>query len=394
MSIIFTTFADKKFPVMSLSYTYVSSKGDLLFHKVRWSATNGRVVCPYCGHTHVYTCRGKYSYKCPHCNNRFTDKTRSFLHNSKLPVTTWVKALYLMVTLPTISSIRLGRYLSVTHKTAWSMMSRIRLALSQKSIVMENDSLSMDEVYYGGNFSRMHYGKKLEILSRYGYTDRDNKPDKSCLLAAISDYKSHVYGLTDGERLVLCDLPNPITQHNIVMCYKSHTREDKVYTAVSDKSRLYNRWKFLTGDNLLINNHSRNQYRVNGKSSNSIEGAFSHLKRNLVSGYVRPSKRLLQGYLNEFVWRWNVRDKSTREKLETWLSVMMYERVTERDVREFDPYTGYEKRETDMDRVRNVLSSSMVTCVEVGKHRYYRSNLGVDKCTNAKIIEESDSKLS
>ena len=64
-----------------------------IFHKVRWGF--GIVVCPYCGSVHIKSYDG-YKYKCNSCKNRFSDKTRTVMHGSKLPVSVWMQAIYEM----------------------------------------------------------------------------------------------------------------------------------------------------------------------------------------------------------------------------------------------------------------------------------------------------------
>ncbi len=41
--------------------------------------------------------------------------------------------------------------------------------------------------------------------------------------------------------------------------------------------------------------------------TNTIEGFFGHFKRGISGNYHAVSRKWLQGYLNEYVWRWNRR---------------------------------------------------------------------------------------
>lgn len=52
--------------------------------------------------------------------------------------------------------------------------------------------------------------------------------------------------------------------------------------------------------------------------TNTIEGFFGNVKRGISGNYHSVSRKWLQGYLNEFVWRYNHRDDG-RAMFETLL---------------------------------------------------------------------------
>jgi len=52
--------------------------------------------------------------------------------------------------------------------------------------------------------------------------------------------------------------------------------------------------------------------------TNTIEGFFGNLKTGIRGNYKKVSRRWLQGYLNEFTWRYNHRN-SGRAMFETLL---------------------------------------------------------------------------
>ena len=59
-----------------------------------------------------------------------------------------------------ISSYELGRALGVTQKTAWFMLSRLRLALQSESGGKMDGTVQVDETYIGGKARNMHAAKK------------------------------------------------------------------------------------------------------------------------------------------------------------------------------------------------------------------------------------------
>lgn len=65
-------------------------------------------------------------------------------------------------------------------------------------------------------------------------------------------------------------------------------------------------------------NHSAGQYVDGDTHINTVEGFFGKLKTGIRGNYKKVSRRWLQGYLNEFVWRYNNR-RSRRAMFEALL---------------------------------------------------------------------------
>jgi transposase-like protein len=89
--------------------------------------------CPFCGSFHVWRFRaaGRSSrpglHECADCNSQFTVTTRTPLHSTNLPLVTWIRALYRIVTSSKgIASPVLARWLGVSPPTAWKMAHALR----------------------------------------------------------------------------------------------------------------------------------------------------------------------------------------------------------------------------------------------------------------------------
>lgn len=81
----------KDFLYKKLSTKEIIRYGAKIFHVLRWA--DGIVVCPYCGSIHKKD-YGDYHYRCLYCKRKFSDRTRTLMHGSKLPVVVWMEALY------------------------------------------------------------------------------------------------------------------------------------------------------------------------------------------------------------------------------------------------------------------------------------------------------------
>ena len=116
-------------------------------------------VCPACGeHQHsVFLVNGRRVWQCAHCRQQTTLCSGTLFHASKLPLTKWFQALYLISQDKNDhSALSLKRYLGVCYRTAWRLKHKILEAMSERD---GNRRLSgvviADDAYLGG----VHKGK-------------------------------------------------------------------------------------------------------------------------------------------------------------------------------------------------------------------------------------------
>lgn len=85
-------------------------------------------VCPVCGLGERLTTRKAVGfYRCNQCQEDFTVRTGTIFERSHIPLHKWVYAMYLVVTARKgISSMQLSKEISVTQKTAWFLLHRLR----------------------------------------------------------------------------------------------------------------------------------------------------------------------------------------------------------------------------------------------------------------------------
>ena len=103
---------------------------ELALEKARWP---DGFRCPRCrGEQHglVYGRRLK-RYQCRSCGHQATVTAGTILQATKLPLTTWFLAFYLIGQAKTgISSLELSRHLGVNYDTAWLLHNKILKAMS------------------------------------------------------------------------------------------------------------------------------------------------------------------------------------------------------------------------------------------------------------------------
>lgn len=131
---------------------------------IRWP--NGVVTCPNCGSDNVTYLATQRRYKCygKHPKAQFSLKVGTIFEDSPLGLEKWLPALWMVTACKNgISSYELGRALGVTQKSAWFMLSRLRLALQGEDGGKLGGTVEVDETFIGGKARNMHKGKKRRL---------------------------------------------------------------------------------------------------------------------------------------------------------------------------------------------------------------------------------------
>jgi len=63
------------------------------FTAIRWKNC---AFCPHCGSTKVYHFSDKRNHKCGDCRKRFSIRVGTIFEDSKLPIRTWLLAIWLI----------------------------------------------------------------------------------------------------------------------------------------------------------------------------------------------------------------------------------------------------------------------------------------------------------
>jgi len=258
---------------------------------IRW---NGNAVSPFDIDSKVYNCKGN-KYKCKETGKYFNVKTDTIFDNTKLPLQKWFLGIWLVTGHKKgISSLQLGRDLDITQKSAWFMLGRIRQCFG-----LDNDQMSgeieADETFVGGKNANRHADKKV-----HGTTD-----DKAPVLGMVQrDGKlnaKHVANTTTET------LSREIIK-NVKLGATLYTDE---YTSYKSLQRVY--------DHQTVK-HSRKEYVRGRVHTNTIEGFWSILKRGIFGVYHFTSKKHLQLYVDEFVFRYNSRTISEANRFNLLLT--------------------------------------------------------------------------
>ena len=132
-------------------------------------------VCPACGSNKAWQLQTKaWTWECAGCGKQTSVTAGTIMHHSKLPLTTWFWAAYLMATHSNgISALQLQRQLALgSYKSAWLMAAKLRRSMvapgrSPLAGVVEVDETeivcrSQNDPLTGGG-GRSHQGKILVV---------------------------------------------------------------------------------------------------------------------------------------------------------------------------------------------------------------------------------------
>jgi transposase-like protein len=127
--------------------------------------------CPRCGHRHAVSMPAYRRWRCGACRSQVSLTAGTVLHNTKLPLTLWCWATYLMTTDKRgISALRLQRQLGLRrYETAWMLLHKLRRAMVNVARDPLHGEVAIDDTWVGGpqpglRGSRQLKGRKAAIV--------------------------------------------------------------------------------------------------------------------------------------------------------------------------------------------------------------------------------------
>src|SRR5208282_110246 len=233
-------------------------------------------------------------YAClePTCKNRFTSTAGTVFHRSHLPLSTWFMAIAIVMDAKKgMSAVQLQEHLGIgSYRTAWYMVHRIRKAMVELFPTKLSGTVEVDETYIGGKARRRGVARKprpkkdmvIGMRERGGRVRFFHVPDlKADTMKKLLD------------RHIAVDTKRIMTDASVIYDFAM----DKDFQKKHDSVNHSQEW-VKPGD---IEVHT-----------NTVESAFSLLKRGLIGSFHRVSIKHLHRYLAEFEHRFNSRKDHNR----------------------------------------------------------------------------------
>ena len=277
---------------------------ELWFTSIRWPEG---VRCAHCGSDRVNTRKNRkpMPYHCAACRKYFSVRTNTLMQSSKLNYQKWAIAVYLANTgIKGTSSMKLHRDLRITQKSAWHLAHRIRETWQDAQPPFEGP-VEVDESFFGGKRKNMHAKKRRQLKGRgtVGKTPvigiKDRKTGKISMKVVRN---------TDKASL------QPFIARRVKPGAEVFTDEHKSYTRMG-------RYRHEAVA------HGVGEF-VRGKvHTNSVENAWSLLKRAYHGTYHRMSPKHFHRYVTEFEGRYNDRQLDRIEQMESMVRGMIGKRL-------------------------------------------------------------------
>lgn len=255
---------------------------------LRW---NGTIVSPFDPASKVYTCKGN-KYRCKNTGKYFNVRTGTMFEGTKLELRTWFVGIYLIVCHKKgISSVQLSKDLGITQKAAWFMLQRIRTCFGLEEVKpLLCDNVQLDETFVGGKNKNRHWDKKVPKCQGRSYKD-----------------KTPVMGML-SEGMVLAQVVPDTKARSIQPIIRRHVERGR--TIISDEWSAYHGLSCYYKHHVV--DHRAKQYvNEDGHTTNALEGFWGIVKRGILGIYHFTSRKHLQKYVDEFVFRYNTINLTT-----------------------------------------------------------------------------------
>ena len=264
--------------------------------RTRHASDGEHAHCPRCDKVRSFKryqgARQRQVWTCTSCSFQLSPTAGTIYHKSSTSLHLWFYAIFIITsTRCGVSAKQLERELGVTYKTAWRMFNLIRNRLMEQDYAGPlGGEVEADETWIGG---KLRHGDSLRLRA-------EGKPT----FGPASKKREIAFAITErGGRVVAMHLASKYANtlrgkvRENVKPWSSVYTDD--YVGYKGLERLYQHRSV---------NHSAKVYVDGHVHTQTVDGFFSTLKNGIRGVYHSVSPRWLQGYLNEYAWRYNHRD--------------------------------------------------------------------------------------
>jgi transposase len=263
---------------------------------------DNRAHCPKCEEIRKFhRVASRPSFSCDSCGHHIHPTAGTVMHKSSTSLQLWFHAIFLMAqTKCGISAKQLERELGVTYKTAWRMFTKIRNELMTQDDAPLSGTVEADEMYVGG---KPRQSDRASWAAAASSTERRQAAQKWS-----RDHKTPVFGMVERGGKSAAHVV-PLQPQRAIMGH-IEARVERDAMLYTDDARIYDKLTERTGIAHDTINHSARVYVRGDVHTNTIEGVWANMKTGIVGTHHHVSPKWLQGYLNEYVWRYNRRHET------------------------------------------------------------------------------------
>ena len=244
--------------------------------ELRWPK---EIECPRCKSKAISRIKKRDQFDCDSCRYQFSVMSGTIFHDSHLPLPKWFIAVYLLCeSKKGMSACQIQRMLGVSYKTAWYLCHRIREAMKETDDDKLSGTVEIDETYIYGKPRKGRRRPKKQVVIGLRQRNGDLR-----LVHAANAKASTVRAI--------------LNQHLGAHVEAIMTDESAIYPWALNKIQKKSHQTI---------NHKR-EYAVGDVHTNTIESAFSLLKRGIFGTWHKVTAKHLPAYLDEMCFRFNNR---------------------------------------------------------------------------------------
>src|SRR5712691_4999306 len=250
-------------------------------------------VCPRCGNQSAYELVKLKRWQCTGCRQQLSVTAGTILHNTKIPLTVWFWAAYLMTTdTRGLSALLLQRQLGLRrYETAWMLLHKLRRAMVNAAREPLRGDVEVDDTWIGGPQAGLRGSRQL-------------KGRRAALVVAAVEHRGRASG-----RVRMAVIPD----------FKATTLTAFIKQHVAPGSTIYtDGLKQFTGlpvagfKHIARTQPLREDLRKGARSVVPLaDRAIGNLQQWLIGTHHGVSRAQLQVYLDEFAFRHNRRRTPT-----------------------------------------------------------------------------------
>jgi transposase-like protein len=248
-------------------------------------------VCSHCGNATQGKIRGLQGnahrpglYQCAECREQFTVTVKTVFERSKIPLTKWLAALFLMTASKKgVSARQVHRMLGISYKSTWFMMHRLREAMRSGGLEPLGGRGKVGEAH------ETYFGKpEVPRVSpqRKGRPYKNKRARNSRPVIALVKRDGNVR--TFHAAVADADTVTKIVLDNVRQESRLDTDESRLYGFVGSQFAAHETVK-----------HSADEYVRGDVTTNTVENYFSVFKRGMRGVYQHCSEKHLHRYLAE-----------------------------------------------------------------------------------------------
>jgi len=253
--------------------------------KLRWPKG---VHCPKCGGERLSSILKRDQYNCDNesCGYQFSVTAGTVFHDTHLALTKWFLAVFLICqSRKGMSANQLKRMLRINYRTAWYLCHRIRFAMNEESPEKLDGTVEIDETFIGAK-QRVHQHKAGHSECKKQLVIGIRQRGSDLRFFHAEDVKSGTLARYIRE--------NVSTDVDVIMADEFQGYPKALHDAgvlAEHKTVKHKGGIYVDGDT----------------HTNTVESAFSLLKRGIMGTWHKISAKHLAAYLDEMTWRFNNR---------------------------------------------------------------------------------------